>query len=52
MVCTLLAYKRGEPRVCAMVKPPTGEEEDRLPSLPRAQSVDRWTQQFSIWHRT
>ena len=26
---TLLAYKRGEPRVCAMVKTPTPEEEDR-----------------------
>jgi transposase len=26
---TLLAYKRGEPRVCAMVKVPTAEEEDR-----------------------
>ena len=25
----LLAYKRGEPRVCAMVKAPTAEEEDR-----------------------
>jgi transposase len=25
---TLLAYKRGEPRVCAMVKAPTREEED------------------------
>ena len=25
----LLAYKRGEPRVCAMVKPPAPEEEDR-----------------------
>jgi transposase len=25
----LLAYKRGEPRVCAMVKAPTVEEEDR-----------------------
>lgn len=24
----LLAFKRGEPRVCAMVKPPTPEEED------------------------
>ena len=24
-----LAYKRGEPRVCAMVKAPTPEEEDR-----------------------
>src|SRR5277367_2842117 len=26
---TLLAYKRGEPRVCAMVKAPTPEQEDR-----------------------
>lgn len=26
---TLLAYKRGEPRVCAMVMPPSPEEEDR-----------------------
>ncbi len=26
---TLLAFKRGEPRVCAMVRPPTPEEEDR-----------------------
>ncbi len=26
---TLLAYKRGEPRVCAMVRPPSPEEEDR-----------------------
>jgi transposase len=26
---TLLAYKRGEPRVCAMVRTPTPEEEDR-----------------------
>jgi transposase len=25
----LLAYKRGEPRVCSMVVPPTPEEEDR-----------------------
>lgn len=25
----LLAYKRGEPRVCAMVRPPTPEAEDR-----------------------
>jgi transposase len=29
LVCALLAYKRGEPRVCAMVKAPTPEEEDR-----------------------
>jgi len=29
LVRTLLAYKRGEPRVCSMVKPPSPEEEDR-----------------------
>jgi transposase len=29
LVRALLAYKRGEPRVCAMVKSPTPEEEDR-----------------------
>ena len=29
LVRTLLAYKRGEPRVCAMVRVPTVEEEDR-----------------------
>ncbi len=29
LVRTLLAYKRGEPRVCAMVKAPTPEEEGR-----------------------
>ena len=29
LVRTLLAYKRGEPKVCAMVRPPTHEEEDR-----------------------
>ena len=28
LVRTLLAYKRDEPRVCSMVKPPTPEEED------------------------
>jgi transposase len=28
MVRTLLAYKRGEPRVCAMVKVPRPEQED------------------------
>ncbi|MHC2467374.1 transposase [Bradyrhizobium embrapense] len=26
---TLMAYKRGEPRVCAMARPPSPEEEDR-----------------------
>jgi transposase len=29
LVRALLAYKRGEPRVCAVVKAPTPEEEDR-----------------------
>jgi transposase len=29
LVRTLLAWKRGEPRVCAMVVPPTIEQEDR-----------------------
>lgn len=29
LVRTLLAYKRGEPRVCAMVRVPTVEDEDR-----------------------
>jgi transposase len=29
LVRTLLAYKRGEPRICAMVKVPSPEEEDR-----------------------
>jgi transposase len=29
LVRALLAFKRGEPRVCAMVKAPTPEEEDR-----------------------
>src|SRR6186997_1376457 len=29
LVRTLLAYKRGEPRVCAMIKVPTPGEEDR-----------------------
>ncbi len=29
LVRALLAYKRGEPRVCAMVKAPSPEEEDR-----------------------
>src|SRR5246127_2632933 len=29
LVRTLLAHKRGEPRVCAMVKVPTPDEEDR-----------------------
>src|ERR1700676_1377741 len=28
LVRALLAYKRGEPRVCAMVRPPTPEDED------------------------
>ena len=28
LVRALLAYKRGEPRVCSMVRPPSPEEED------------------------
>ena len=40
LVRTLLAYKRGEPRVCAMVRAPTPEEEDPPPHLPRAQDAD------------
>ena len=34
---TLLAYKRGEPRLCAMVKAPTPEEEDRRRLWPSAE---------------
>ena len=29
LVRTLMAYKRGEPRVCSMARPPTPEQEDR-----------------------
>ena len=29
LVRTLLAYMRGEPRVCSMVRPPSSDEEDR-----------------------
>lgn len=29
LVRALLAYKRGEPRVCSMVRPPSPDEEDR-----------------------
>lgn len=29
LVRTLMAYKRGEPRVCSMVRPPSPEDEDR-----------------------
>jgi hypothetical protein len=36
---TLLAWKRGEPRVCAMVVPPTPEEEDRSADMPRARDT-------------
>lgn len=38
LVRTLLAYKRGEPRVCAMVWAPTPDEEDRR-RLSRERSV-------------
>ncbi len=37
----LLAYKRGEPRVCAMVVAPSPEEEDRRRVLSRTSDVDR-----------
>ena len=44
LVRALLAYKRGEPRVCAMAKAPTPEEEDRRqisrePSRRRSRSL-------------
>ena len=37
----LLAYKRGEPRVCAMVVAPSPEEEDRRQALSRTADLDR-----------
>jgi hypothetical protein len=37
----LLAYKRGEPRVCSMVVAPSPEEEDERRLCPRAQDADR-----------
>src|ERR1700752_5160036 len=40
LVRALLAYKRGEPRVCAMVKVPTPTSKPP-PPLPRAQSANR-----------
>jgi hypothetical protein len=36
LIRALLAYKRGEPRVCAMVKVPTPEEEDAVASAASA----------------
>jgi transposase len=45
LVRTLLAYKRGEPRVCAMVKAPTPEEEDqRRTSRERQTLTVEWVQ--------
>jgi len=43
LVRVLLAYKRGEPRVCAMVKAPTPEEEDsrRLFCLSKVLTAER-----------
>lgn len=35
LVRALLAYKRGEPRVCAMLRVPTPEEEDRTAAASR-----------------
>ena len=42
---TLLAYKRGEPRVCAMVVAPSPEEEDRRRLCRERQSLDRGAHQ-------
>ena len=39
MIRTLLAYKRGEPRVCSMVRVPAPQDEDRCPHLPRTQGA-------------
>lgn len=39
LVRTLMAYKRGEPRVCSMARAPTPQEEDRRVS---AASAGRW----------
>ena len=41
LVRALLAYKRGEPRVCAMVKAPTPRGRGPPPPLSRAQGADR-----------
>jgi len=43
LVRALLAYKRGEPRVCAMVRAPTPEEEDRrrVPRERKALTIER-----------
>ena len=38
---TLLAYKRGEPRVCSMVVAPSPEEEDRRRLCRERRGVDR-----------
>ena len=34
-----MAYKRGEPRVCSMVRPPTPQEEDRRRLLPERKTL-------------
>jgi transposase len=41
LVRALLAYKRGEPRVCAMARAPTPEEEDRRPRERKTLTVER-----------
>ncbi len=38
---TLLAFKRGEPRVCAMVRPPTPRRRRSTPQQPGTDRVDR-----------
>src|SRR5208337_858886 len=42
LVRTLLAYKRGEPRVCAMVKAPTPEEEVSRGHIVRWAARESW----------
>ena len=39
LVRALLAYKRGEPRVCAMVRAPTPQEEDRRRICPERKTL-------------
>src|SRR6185436_20962363 len=40
LVRTLMAFKRGEPRVCSMARAPTPQQEDRR-RVPRAPDADR-----------
>ena len=40
LVRALMAHQRGEPRVCAMVRIPTPEQEDRRSGVARAEVID------------